>query len=139
MTNRGLKDPRPAISRLANNLISVVDTLSDDQIMREAKEDGLDSDLLAKEFESSALSLVANARKKILAEAKAGYISSNSSKVWATKKRPSIDEMKNRIQLLFQTQPQLAVAFRDGKSISNNDWESLWDDLADMGLVSDDE
>jgi hypothetical protein len=53
--------------------------------------------------------------------------------------RPTVDVIKARIRELVGTRPELAVAFRDGRSQSDSDWQTLYDDLVDMGALPPDE
>lgn len=47
--------------------------------------------------------------------------------------------IKDRLHRLFAQNPNLAVAFRQGKKQSDSDWESLWDDLVEIGEIKEDD
>ncbi|WP_343725621.1 hypothetical protein [Herbaspirillum huttiense] len=52
--------------------------------------------------------------------------------------RPSLERMKQIIQQVFIREPQIGLAFREGKRQSESDWISLYDDLVSMGAIAED-
>ncbi|MDP3223804.1 MAG: hypothetical protein Q8M96_11785, partial [Rubrivivax sp.] len=54
-------------------------------------------------------------------------------------KRPPLERIKEAIREVFAREPDLRVAFRDGKQQSQSDWESLYDDLVGLGALKPDE
>ena len=49
--------------------------------------------------------------------------------------RPPVDRIKELIRELTQRDPQVGFAFRDGKSQTDEDWRTAYDDLMSMGLI----
>lgn len=49
--------------------------------------------------------------------------------------RPAIDRLKQLVREAFANDPNLGLAFRDGKHQSDADWESLYDDLVSLGKI----
>ena len=49
--------------------------------------------------------------------------------------RPSIESIKATIRELLNTDGSLALAFREGRSQTEADWNSLYDDLVSMGAI----
>ena len=47
--------------------------------------------------------------------------------------------MKQLIQDLFARDTSLGLAYREGKQQSEADWQSLWDDLVDVGAIGEDD
>lgn len=58
-----------------------------------------------------------------------------SSEPTADRPRPSFEALKDLVQQVFARQPDLKLAFREGKKQSEQDWTSLYDDLVDMGAI----
>ena len=52
-------------------------------------------------------------------------------------RRPTLDQIRERIAQAFAAEPQLATAFRAGSRQSDADLETLYDDLVLMGKISD--
>ena len=50
-------------------------------------------------------------------------------------RRPDMETLKSLIRGVFATRRELGLAFRDGKKQSDEDWQSLYDDLVDMGAI----
>jgi hypothetical protein len=42
------------------------------------------------------------------------------------------------VQRAFEAQPDLAMAFRDGKRQSDADWHTLYEDLIELGAIEPD-
>lgn len=49
--------------------------------------------------------------------------------------RPTVDHIKELIRELTQRDPRVGFAFRDGKSQTDEDWQTAYDDLVSMGLI----
>mgnify|MGYP000087075351 CR=1 FL=1 len=140
MNKLSRSDPRYKYRLLEIELINDIDKESDEKLVADAIEDGLDSEAIAQEFRLAAMNLLAQSRRKLFEETK---IKLEKSKVTVADKtpviRPSIEQMKVRIQALFATKPDLAIAFRNGASQSESDWVTLWEDLVDMGIIKRDD
>lgn len=111
---------------------------SDEDILAEAVEDGIDPINKAAELRSSALARIRIAKRDRLAKARESYDGRGSTPK-AAGPRPSVAEIKKLVQRLIQSgaSNDLALAFRKGEKLSDSDWEGLWDDLLEMGLVDD--
>ncbi|AQR69845.1 hypothetical protein BZG29_17075 [Janthinobacterium sp. LM6] len=137
MTHHTQKDLLRKANRIAAALSDEVDALTDEQLMQEAQEDGLDTAKLGNEFRSSAMKLIAEAKRQKLALARQRLAESQQNRATEPRLRPSLESIKQRIQAVLAIRPNLAVAFRDGKTLSDDDWLSLWDDFIEMGAVKD--
>lgn len=111
---------------------------SDEAILAEAVEDGVDPASKAAELRVSALAKIRLAKRERLARARESYGRAGTV-ANASKSRPSIEEIKRLVQRVIQNGAAngLAVAFRKGEKLSNSDWEGLWDDMTEMGLIDD--
>jgi hypothetical protein len=112
--------------------------MSDEELLKEAIEDGVDPAAIAFELRSSALVRINQAKRERLAAARRGYEASIKESQIA-KARPSLDEIKLQIQALIRggASNGLSLAFRKGEAMSDVDWESLWDDMVESGLIGD--
>lgn len=112
--------------------------MSDEELLKEAIEDGVDPAAIAFELRSSALARINQAKRERLVAARRGYEASIKESQIA-KARPSLDEIKHQIQALIRggASNGLSLAFRKGEAMSDADWESLWDDMVESGLIGD--
>jgi hypothetical protein len=112
--------------------------MSDEDLLKEAIEDGIDPAAKASEPRSSALAKINQAKRERLAAARRSYDAS----LWESpvaKARPALEEIKRQIQSLIRggASNGLSLAFRKGETMSDADWESLWDDMVESGLIGD--
>ncbi|MBI5450140.1 MAG: hypothetical protein HY940_02170 [Gammaproteobacteria bacterium] len=126
------------IKALANALAQDILNLSDEEILAEitTEEASASASAQAQAIRSSALNILTNARRNNLLAARSGYESS-SSRHQTPANRPPTTEIRRRIENLFAARSDLSLAFRNGARQSDADWESLWDDLNEMGLLDD--
>ncbi|MBU1223473.1 MAG: hypothetical protein KKA22_02845 [Gammaproteobacteria bacterium] len=112
--------------------------MSDEDLLKEAIEDGIDPATKASELRSSALAKINQAKREKLAAARRGYDASLRESPVA-KARPALEEIKRQIQALIRggASNGLSLAFRKGETMSDADWESLWDDMVESGLIGD--
>lgn len=112
--------------------------MSDEDLLKEAIEDGIDPATKASELRSSALAKINQAKREKLAAARRGYDASLRESPVA-KTRPALEEIKRQIQALIHggASNGLSLAFRKGETMSDADWESLWDDMVESGLIGD--
>jgi hypothetical protein len=139
MTDHTAKNLSLKLARIAEALAEDVDALTDEQVLQEAREDGIDTARVATEFRSSALSIINQAKRQRLIQARMALQQSQQSRNAAVRVRPTLAVIKLRIQEILTLKPSLAIAFRDGKEISDDDWLSLWDDLIETGAVKEDD
>ncbi|MCE9658256.1 MAG: hypothetical protein K8R60_06815 [Burkholderiales bacterium] len=105
---------------------------SDEDIRAEIAQDGMDPDALACEIAEHLDSIAAEFMRNCVASTKA---LKKAADVPATSHRPTLEKIKLLIQLAFEREPGLAAAFREGTKQSENDLESLFDDLVALGKI----
>lgn len=112
--------------------------MRNEDLLKEAIEDGINPAAKASELRSSALAKINQARREKLAAARRGYDASLRESPVA-KARPTLEEIKRQIQALLRGDASngLSLAFRKGETMSDADWESLWDDMVESGLIGD--
>lgn len=115
-------------------------SLSDEEILAEVLAEGIDPAQEADRLRSSALDKIRLAKRERLVQARSSYDRATSAPTTA-KQRPPLEEIKKLVQLVIQggAASGLQLAFRKGKKLSNSDWEGLWDDMIEMGLIDDGE
>ncbi len=107
---------------------------SDAQLRQEAMEDGEDIDAIATCVKATMRETAASTLRQRLSQAKA----QSNSKLIVQKTPstlPSLEQIKQIVQNLFQTDPSLGLAFRSGKKQTDADWLSLYEDLVLMGAI----
>lgn len=111
---------------------------SDEDILAEAIEDGIDPAAKAAELRAKALSTLREAKRGRLAMEREAYEKDKSSPP-PSKARPPIEEIKSLVQRLISSGAPngLSLAFRKGQKLSDSDWEGLWDDMIEKGLIDD--
>lgn len=124
-----------AIERLVSEDLLAI---SDEELLKEAIEDGINPAAVAAGLRTSALAKINQAKRERLAAARRGYEAARKAAPEA-KRRPALDEIKRQIQSVIQrgSTNGLSLAFRKGQAMSDADWESLWDDMAESGLIGD--
>lgn len=113
-------------------------SMTDEEILMDARDQGLDPEDIALTMKSKALDMIATVRKQKLKQIRENLNSSQTKTI----KRPTvflgIEEKKKKILALFdKPNTTISLAFRNGERQS--DWESLWDDLVEMGLIEEDD
>lgn len=107
-----------------------------DELLREAAADGEDAESLSHEFKIG----MRNAAAEALREQAAG--SKRLLQAKAARRpgilRPSIEAIKRIVEQAFQRDKNLGLAFRSGKSQSDDDWGTLYDDLVALGAIEPD-
>jgi hypothetical protein len=112
--------------------------MSDEELLKEAVEDGIDPAVKASELRSSTLAKINQAKREKLTAARHSYEASlRESPI--SKARPALDEIKRQIQALIRggASNGFSLAFRKGETMSDADWESLWDEMVESGLIGD--
>jgi DNA anti-recombination protein RmuC len=124
---------------IAEMIMNDVLATSDEAILAETVEDGLDPAAKASELRSSALARIRQAKRERLTRARESY--EKKSQVLTASTRPPLTEIKRRIQRAIQdgVANRLSLAFRNGQTLSDSDWEGLWDDMEEMGILDDGE
>ena len=108
----------------------------DDELLSEAAADGEDAETLSHAIKvgmrnaaAQALRAQAAGSKRLLqtkAAPRAGIV------------RPSIEAIKRIVEQAFQRDKTLGLAFRSGKSQSDDDWGTVYDDLVALGAIKPD-
>jgi len=134
------RDKNVAGKRMAALAEAITDDLSvvpDEQILAESAEDGIDPAAAAARMRSSALAKLREAKRARLKRARETY--QRAVKRAAPAIRPSLEEMRRRTMELIRggAGGSLALAFRNGKELTDADLESLWDDFQELGLLDD--
>jgi hypothetical protein len=107
---------------------------SDVQLRQEAIEDGEDIDAIATGVKAVMRETAASTLRQRLSQAKA-QSNSKMMEQKAPSTLPTLEQIKQIVQNLFQTDPSLGLAFRSGKKQADADWLSLYDDLVVMGAI----
>jgi len=128
MSNESMK----SLAAMQALMLRDLEEASDEQIRAELAEDGLDSDLVAREVAESLDSVVAEFMRNRVAATKA-VKKATVSPIEAI--RPSIQKIKEIVQRAFEVEPNLASAYRNGTKQSDDDWISTYDDLILLGKV----
>lgn len=125
------------MAALADAVADDVLSIPDEQILAESAEDGVDPAAAAARMRSAALEKLREAKRARLAKARETYL--QVAKRPAPAPRPSFEEMRRRAMELIRggAGGSLALAFRNGKELTDADLESLWDDFQELGLLDD--
>lgn len=134
---KGAEEQWAALERLmAEDIFSA----SAEEILAEAREDGIDPAAKASELRNSALAKIRQAKRERLASDRHGYEGAKRTPS-QPRARPPVEEIARRIQGLIRSGASngLSLAFRKGQKLSDSDWEGLWDDMVEKGLIDDGE
>jgi hypothetical protein len=107
---------------------------TDAQLHQEAVEDGEDLDMIATQMRLTMRETAAGTLRQQLAQAKK-HMKPTLTASPPTLNRPPLEELKKIVQDIFRTDRSLGLAFRDGKTQTDADWLSLYDDLVVMGAI----
>lgn len=111
---------------------------SDSQLRQEAVEDGEDVDTLATALRTELRGAAAHLLRQRLTDAKKRMVST-AVQPMKPAAYPALETLKRRILSAFESQPELGLAFREGKKQSEADWQTLYDDLIELGAIAPDE
>ncbi len=104
----------------------------DEQIRAEFVEDGLDP---AQEARLVAERLDAVVSAFMRSRASSAKSLRATTSIQTAARRPTIEQIKQLIRAAFDREPELAAAFRQGTKQSDQDINSLYDDLVSMGKI----
>lgn len=107
--------------------------MSDEELIREAVEDGEDPKALAASLRESVAQKLTAIRRQRLQDAQRKLHSATAKP--AVVSRPPLERIKEIVMSAFQADPTLRLAYRDGKTQSETDWQSLYDDLVAVGSI----
>jgi hypothetical protein len=116
----------------------VVDDLletTDAELLAEAQAAGEDVRRETDLLQASLLERLVRFRQQKLAQARANLAARQTSP--SNRAYPAADVIRRRMADLLSSQASLSLAFRNRQSQSEEDLKGMWDDLIDLGLVSD--
>lgn len=111
---------------------------SDAQLRQEAADDGVDVDVLATALRTSLRESVAQVLRQRLTNAQQ-RVASPARRPATSFIYPSLEALMQRVQRAFEVHPELGLAFRSGKKQSETDWQTLYDDLIELGAITPDD
>ena len=139
MENMKGRSAKEKLGALQESALEELFALPDEALLQEVLEDGADPKAQADALRASVMKTLAKARRERLDKARSRLQGVQAAKKPAAMIRPSIERMKQLIQDLFARDASLGLAYREGKQQSEADWQSLWDDLVDMGAIREDD
>lgn len=139
MENIKRRSTKLKLSALQESALEELFALPDEALIQEVSEDGADPKVQADGLRASIMETLAKVRRERLDQARSRLRSVQATRKAAAKSRPSIERMKQLIEDLFARDASFGLAYRDGKQQSEADWQSLWDDLVDMGAIREDD
>ena len=135
-----MKLPKSHQEIIAMRQLALEDLLAqnDTQLRHEAAEDNENVDALAVAFRMAFRETSAQVLRQRLLHAK-WRMANTLTKPVKPAAYPAIEILKRRILSAFDSQPELGLAFREGKRQSESDWQLLYDDLIELGAIAPDE
>lgn len=122
------------IASLREAAIEDLMSMSDAELRAEAREAGDDLEAIASQTRQSMREAAAGALRHRMSAAKT-YSPPALPQRPQQATRPSLNRIKQMIQQLFESDPAVGLAFREGKKQSESDWQSLYDDLIAVGAL----
>ena len=107
---------------------------SDQDILKEAAEDGRDLKGVAAELRERIAMQMAQARRARLVKARQ-QLDALVRTPSASPSRPPIQQLKQLVIEALRAIPAAGVAFREGQRQTQADWESMYDDLVELGAI----
>ena len=126
------------IAALRNAALEDLMATTDAQLRQEALEDSDDLVAIASQVKISMRDAAAETLRQKLTQARE-RMQPKLATLTESFVRPPVNQIKQIIQGLFQTDQSLGLAFRDGKKQTDADWLSLYDDLVAMGAIKPDD
>lgn len=123
------------ITALRTLALKDLNATSDEELRKELIDDGVDIRELSVQVRTKMHEVSAAALRARTALARERMRSAPNPGRLTVAIRPAIERMKQMVQDVFQREPELAVAFRDGKRQSDADIQSLYDDLVSIGAI----
>lgn len=120
---------------------SVIDS-TDEEILEEVREEGLQPEAIAKQVHETLLSSVKKYRKRHLTEAMEKYQNSVSKIQTEKCDLPSTpEERRTLLSYIFNSKPQIqqmvTAQFRDFNELTDTDVESLLSQIQKLGILKD--
>jgi hypothetical protein len=116
-------------------------SMTDEEVLKDTRDTGVDPEEIASIMRSKIFDTIANVRKQKLKNIRETLNSVPTQT--QNNKQPTmsfgLEEKKRKImELIAKPNNDFSLAFRNGERQSESDWESLWDDMVEMGLIKDD-
>lgn len=111
---------------------------SDEDLKKEFLENGEDIHVVSAQVKEKLRDAAARVMRNRLAVAKERSVLAAHTQP-TTSKRPTLNRIKEILEEVFQREPKVAMAFRDGKKQSERDLETVYDDLVRMGVIKPEE
>ena len=135
------KKERDALNRLADALVEDILNASDEEVLAEAEEDGIDPGRLAGHLRDVFERAVADAGKQKLAAARQG--AGNARRSRAPVVRIDHADARRRFEAMIAEDPKLTekltLAARKGEGQSDRDIDSAIEDLAELGAFDEED
>lgn len=128
---------RKEIAALRDAALEDLAMTTDSQLRKEALESGENMGAIAAHVRSVMRDAAASVHRRRLTHARERMGAQVRSQI-AQVTRPALDRIKQIVQGVFAEDPALGVAYRDGKTQSDADWLSLYDDLVALGAIKPD-
>ena len=126
------KDALNALNTMQELILRDLEDTPDEQLRAEIVEDGQDPDILDRDIAEGLDSVVADYMRSRVAAMKAVR---KATALQTPKSRPSIETLKQLVQKAFESDSNLAAAYRQGTKQSERDWISAYDDLLLLGKI----
>ena len=135
------KKERDALNRLADALVEDILNASDEEVLAEAEEDGIDPGRLAGHLRDVFERAVADAGKQKLAAARQG--AGNARRLRARVVRIDHADARRRFEAMIAEDPKLTekltLAARKGEGQSDRDIDSAVEDLTELGAFDEED
>lgn len=135
MTSSRSREEMSALQQLALEDLMAMD---DSQILAEASEAGEDIEATSSSLKMMLRESVAAELRSRLSDARQ-EIAQHRQTTASISPLPALDEIKRRVREAFKAEPALGLAYRDGKEQTESDWQSLYEDLIELGAIAPDQ
>lgn len=129
---------RKDIAALRQIALDDLEGMDDAQLRQDAFDRGEDIGEVASQVKSAMRQAVAHARRQRMEQARR-YLNQGGCPQRRFLNPPSLDRIKEIISGLSESELAPAMAFRDGKTQTDEDWVSLYEDLVDLGAIKVDD
>lgn len=123
------------LAALRQAAIEDIEALSDAEMRQELESECGNVDAHLCGLKSAMRDAAAQALRDQLIVAKTKVQGASDRSVVVAKVRPTIETIKRLITELMRARPSVGLAFRDGKKQTDEDWQTTYDDLVEMGLL----
>lgn len=126
------------MAAIADTVTEDIMAASDEQILAEFKEDGMDASVLASQMRSVALEKIREVKKaQLSAASKANQLASSLTSINA---RPALEELKRLAMELIHgsSGSELQMAFHNDQELTEADLDTLWNELQEISHRNED-